>query len=34
MVISHNMSSLFASRQEGINTQALHGICEFYLDRM
>lgn len=28
MVISHNMSSLFASRQEGINTQALQKSME------
>ena len=33
MVINHNMSSLFASRQEGINAQALqkkfqeHPLC-------
>lgn len=28
MIISHNMSSLFASRQEGINTQALQKSME------
>ena len=28
MIISHNMSSLFASRQEGINTQALQKTME------